>query len=146
MCLKHPELGGLRRLALGKYPSNCIACEREYKSSNSYKMKRNALRRAYRAANPEILSAQNKKYKASRHGMVIAHVKLRKTAIRRQKISKFFMKEIAEIYAGRLPGYQVDHIVPLKGKHVSGLHVPWNMQYLSAKENLRKSNTVDVGI
>lgn len=60
----------------------------------------------------------------------------------RQPISKLYRNEIKEIYKNRPIDMEVDHIIPLNGENVSGLHVPWNLQYLIPEENNRKSNKV----
>lgn len=54
----------------------------------------------------------------------------------KEKITKFYIKCPKD--------HHVDHIIPLQGEKVSGLHVVENLQYLTASENLSKSNKFDV--
>ena len=53
-------------------------------------------------------------------------------------------KEIEQFYFNCPEGLQVDHIIPLKGTLVSGLHVIQNLQYLPIKDNLSKGNKYQI--
>lgn len=75
-------------------------------------------------SNPEIARAKSAKRRATKLNAIIGN----------------YDKEIKELYANCPKGFHVDHIVPLKNNMVCGLHVPWNLQYLPAVENLKKSN------
>jgi len=62
-------------------------------------------------------------------------------AIRLQRMPKWAdIDAIKEFYKNCPDGYHVDHIIPLRGKTVSGLHIVENLQYLTSEENLKKGN------
>ncbi len=93
-------------------------------------------------------------YKKKNAGRVTAWNKKRDLAkIQRTPpwLSEQQLKEIEQVYieSARLTKetgivYNVDHIVPLQGKLVSGLHVPWNLQILTKKENGSKLNKFEL--
>lgn len=51
-----------------------------------------------------------------------------------------FYEDCAKVSRETGVPHHVDHIIPLQGENVSGLHVPWNLQVIPAAENIRKSN------
>lgn len=125
---------------------SCFACKREKNNELSslgyYKN--------YRDINREKCREQNAAWDRNNKGKVNAKTAKRHAAkmLRMPKwLSKEQIQEIKNFYimAKELetifPWKQhVDHIVPLQGKTVSGLHVPWNLQIIPAVLNIAKGN------
>jgi 5-methylcytosine-specific restriction endonuclease McrA len=107
-----------------------IATKRVQYAAN--KVREIARVRSYQKANPEKLTAWWAKRRSSRLNATPAWLTPEHHA------------EITTIYAQAAhQGWHVDHIVPLQGKRVCGLHVPWNLTILSPCENMAKGNRFD---
>ncbi len=102
---------------------------------------------------PDGLSSQckhckNVAYKQHNIGKTVANTTARKKRVRMATPPWADKVEIASIYeeSARMSAaggakFHVDHIVPLMGKNVSGLHVPWNLQIIPSLSNLIKGNS-----
>ncbi len=96
-------------------------------------------------AGRESKRLRNQRYFASEHGKAVNRAKVAKyKAAKLQRIplwvDREHLKAIREFYKACPEGYEVDHMIPLQGETVSGLHVRENLQYLTAEENGRKAN------
>lgn len=70
--------------------------------------------------------------------------KLQKLDIKNRTPSWANLDKIREFYNNCPDGFEVDHVIPLRGQIVSGLHVETNLQYLWASDNRSKSNKFSV--
>jgi hypothetical protein len=147
--LANPEEARRRVRASKKLsPEKLRAQDRLWRERNPEKSR--AKTRRWCERNPEKVRAYDRAHYAKNVEKHLHQNMLRKTALlarRPRWLSSVQEQEIAALYveARRLSQaagepYHVDHIVPLRGKTVSGLHVPWNLQVIPGVENLRKRN------
>lgn len=123
-----------------------LAANPEYKAQNRAMIL--ATQRGCRANNPAPYRAATQKYKAANPSKVQAlgakrrAAKLRRTPpwVDLQKIQKIYEEaRVMTLMLGE--PWHVDHVIPLCGRRVSGLHVHTNLQLLPGVENLKKLNS-----
>jgi hypothetical protein len=98
---------------------------------------------AWRARKPGYVAAALKQWFADNPGRRRAINAARRAAKKQACPSWVDRRALLDVYAACPEGLTVDHIVPLQNKIVCGLHVPWNLQYLTQAENLSKGNRFD---
>lgn len=126
--------------------------KKEYRAANAEDIK--AKKKADYEKHKERYLTQKKEYRALNKGKINALNAARKKVIKQQTpkwvntADKWFILEAYELAALRTEmfgfSWNVDHIIPLQGKIVSGLHVPNNLQVIPAIENIRKKNKYEV--
>lgn len=85
-------------------------------------------------ASQEMYRQKNLSYHASKEAIYRTQKSI-------SSLNQFYKDEILKIYEeARSSGLSVDHIVPLRGKLVCGLHVPWNLQIMPLLDNIKKGN------
>ena len=151
-----PKAAIKKRQACYKKNADAVRQKRRDKyAANPKKEKAYAKERSaqWRANNPDKVKAQRHlkmAYKKANPHKNIADLAKRRAA-KMNRTPKWLTAEdlwvIDEVYElaalrSKITGFKwhVDHIFPLQGENVSGLHVPWNLQVITWKENLSKAN------
>ena len=163
----------IRAKARAKYLAECIdrpsTASRVVQTREQLLAKKRVQQKAYIAKYPERIAATRvatyAKHRTARNAEKAAWsrkntarvlswtrtrqlAKLQRTPAWLSKDDKWMIEQAYELAAlrTRMCGFvwHVDHIIPLQGKKVSGLHVPTNLQVISGAENSRKRNFYEV--
>lgn len=132
------KLGQARQVTLNKTKYECWVCT---VSSDALRIRK----ARYRNIHQDSIKESRTKYTSTQ---IATSLKKARAAKRRATklnstphwLTKKDLEKIKKIYEDCPSGYQVDHILPLQGKHICGLHTPSNLQYLPASENASKCN------
>ena len=107
----------------------------EWRAKNPNHANTKTVKKAYKDANPGKVRADMGKRRAA---------KMQRTPAWLTEDDFWLMEQAYELATLRTKmfgfAWHVDHVLPLQGKYVSGLHTPYNLQVIPASENIRKAN------
>lgn len=149
-CQKEKQLSDFykdKRKSDGLY-SSCKSCSRE--KSKVWKSKNPEWRSESYRKNIDLVKEQTKAWSEENKGArnaITARRRASKLQATPSWLSEKDQDQIKRIYSAcanvtKRTGkpHHVDHVVPLQGENVCGLHVPWNLSIIPASMNLSKSN------
>jgi hypothetical protein len=134
----------------------CMGCDRQKKTALRKEKPEEvkSSKRASYAKHQDNALKVKKAYRQANKGKINALVAARKIVIKQRTpkwLDEIAFDRIKNEYQlaallSKLTGssWHVDHIIPLQGKLVSGLHVPSNLRVLPALENISKKNKFEV--
>ena len=150
---------------MARFEKGCIPWNKGLKTPRQTEEEKQAIQKAWRNRNKELRNEKNKEWRRANPAKqkeiarktrlknmprVIASVnkrradKLNRTPKWLTKDDLWLIKEAYELAGLRTKMFgfkwHVDHIIPLKGKLVSGLHVPTNLQVIEGRLNIMKNN------
>jgi hypothetical protein len=127
------------------------AADKEYYENNSERLRARAKdyyethrekalqqQKLWQQENRETVRAKQRRWDKKNLAKCRAKLAARRASKIHRTPSWASRENIARIYASCPKGYHVDHVVPLRGRLVSGLHVEGNLQVLPGEENSSK--------
>lgn len=150
---ENPEkLAEQRRRYAAKYPDKLRekALRHKRKHIDVVRERNRETAAQLRRTQPALIKARKADYSKRRRSVINEAVARRKSAKLRRtpqwvgSEERWLIREAYELALLRTKmlgfPWHVDHVIPLQGKHVSGLHVPTNLCVIPAVVNLRKGN------
>jgi hypothetical protein len=122
---------------------DCVECciVQGKKARKIHRLHINAKNRERLLKNPEKYRIPKRRWKRNNKGAVNAHT-AKRWAAKKKALPKWAeVTAIKEMYINCPEGYHVDHVLPLQGNLICGLHILSNLQYLTVFENSSKNNT-----
>lgn len=132
------------------------AKNKEYQEKHREEIK--IQRKAYREAHKEEFKLRDQEYYnehkdeilkrvakwAKEHPELVLLHSLKQHAQRKLRVPEFGQEGIRRVVKKCPKNKVIDHFIPLQGNLVSGLHVRWNLQYLTPKQNSTKHNNCNL--